>query len=72
MCKVIRATDKTCLAFKILGAGRCCQTQEDVRAAFKFAFDSIKPKDAVVVGMFPKYKHEPLLNTQHAVAAMGG
>ena len=70
MCEAIRSTDKTCLAFKILGAGRHCRTQEDVRAAFAFAFAEIKPKDAIVVGMFPKYEDQILLNAQYA-AEMG-
>jgi len=71
MCKAIRATDKTCLAFKILGAGRRCETQEDVRAAFKFTFENIKSKDAVVVGMFPKYEDQVLLNAEYTAEAVG-
>ncbi len=51
MCKVIRQVDQPCLAFKILGAGRRCENQEMVRAAFEFAFAHIKPGDAVIVGM---------------------
>jgi hypothetical protein len=71
MCQVIRATDKMCLAFKILGAGRRCETQDDVRSAFRFAFDNIKPKDAVVVGMYPKYEEQISLNVGHVLAACG-
>ncbi|MFH1742800.1 MAG: hypothetical protein ABIH23_27665 [bacterium] len=59
MCRFVRATEKTCLVFKILAAGRKCGTPEDVRSAYQYAFASIKPKDAVVVGMFPKY-HDQL------------
>lgn len=69
MCKVIRQTDKMCLAYKILGAGRCCATQEDVAEAFRYAYANIKPRDAVVVGMFPKYLDQIGLNVRHAVAA---
>jgi hypothetical protein len=54
MVQTIRATDKTCLAFKILAASRKCATPDDVRAAFRYAFESIKPQDAVVVGMFQR------------------
>ncbi|MBT3274051.1 MAG: hypothetical protein HN368_12915 [Spirochaetales bacterium] len=68
MCRVIRQTEKTCLAFKILGASRLCATQEDVAAAFHFAFSQIKPKDAVVVGMFPKDVDQIALNVQHTIA----
>jgi hypothetical protein len=54
MCETIRKTSKPCLAFKILAAGRHCASRESRREAFRFAFDNIKPVDAVVVGMFPK------------------
>lgn len=55
MARRILATDKTVLAFKILGAGRNSQSPEATREAFRWAFAHIKPKDAIVVGMFPKY-----------------
>jgi len=71
MCRVIQHTDKTCLAFKILGASRLCSTQQEVAAAFRFAFSNIKPKDAVVVGMFPKDIDQITLNVQHTMAACG-
>jgi len=71
MCEVIRATRKMCLAFKILGAGRRCAAQDDVRKAFRFAFDNIKPTDAVVVGMYPKHEDQIALNVQYAIEACG-
>lgn len=55
MCKTIRKTTKTCLAFKILAAGRTCDTEEQVRKAFEFVLGHIKPADAVIVGMYPRY-----------------
>ena len=54
MCAVIRQVKQTCLAFRILGAGRRCASQEVVREAFRFAYSNIKPGDAVIVGMFPR------------------
>jgi hypothetical protein len=54
MTQVIRQVKQPCLAFKILGAGRLCSSQETVKEAFKFAFDNIKPTDGVIVGMFPR------------------
>jgi hypothetical protein len=69
MCKVIRATSRTCLAFKILAASRRCATQENVREAFRFALANIKPKDAVVVGMFPKYLDQVAANVEYTVEA---
>ncbi|MDH7571549.1 MAG: hypothetical protein QHJ73_18385, partial [Armatimonadota bacterium] len=71
MCALIQQTRKQCLAFKILAAGRKCATQEMVREAFRFAFAQIKPTDAVVVGMFPKYIDQIALNVEHARHAMG-
>lgn len=71
MCQVIRKTRKTCLAFKILAASRVCATQREVAAAFQFAFTHIKPKDAVVVGMFPKHIDQIGLNIQHTIKACG-
>jgi hypothetical protein len=55
MCEMIRRTRKPCLGFKILAAGRRCGTPEDVRKAFEFAFQNIKPSDGVIVGMYPRY-----------------
>lgn len=42
----IRRIKKPCIAYKIMGAGRI-----DAGMAFEYAFDSIKPTDAVNVGM---------------------
>lgn len=49
-CKVIREVDKTFLAFKIMAGGR-----NDPNEAFEYAYKNIKPKDAVVIGIFTKY-----------------
>jgi len=64
MCEVIRKVSKPCLAFKILAAGRRCDSPEVVRRAFEFAFKNIKPTDAVIVGMFPKLSDQIAENTQ--------
>ncbi len=70
MCRFIRATKKICLAYKILGAGRQCATQQQVRQAFAYAFANIKPTDAVVVGMWQKYEDQVRLNVEHALAVL--
>ncbi|MCI8624611.1 MAG: hypothetical protein HFG26_13265 [Provencibacterium sp.] len=70
MYKAIRAVDKPCLAFKILGATRRCQSQETVRAAFEEAFCSIKPQDAVIVGMYPKDCDQVALNCRYTAEAI--
>ena len=66
MTRVIRQVKQPCLGFKILGAGRLCSSQETVRAAFKFAFENIKPTDGVIVGMFPWSFDEVSANAQFA------
>jgi hypothetical protein len=56
--QVARQTPKTCFLFKILAAGRVTRSPQAVDAAFAEAFSSIKEKDCVVVGMYPRYKDE--------------
>ena len=58
MTKVIRQVEKPCLGFKILAAGRMCSKAQKVEAAFKFAFEHIKPTDGVIVGMYPRYNDQ--------------
>jgi hypothetical protein len=58
MAEVVRRTPKPCLFFKIMAASRNCTTPEATRAALQFAFDHIKPTDAVVVGMLQKHKNQ--------------
>ena len=58
MLKVIRQVKKPCLAFKILGAGRLCETDDSVEEAFQYALSRIKKTDAIIVGMWPKFKDE--------------
>ena len=70
MYKTIRSVNKPCLAFKILGSTRRCQTQETVKAAFDEAYSNIKPIDAVIVGMYPKNIDEISLNAGYARAAI--
>jgi len=66
MTQVIRQVKQPCLAFKILGAGRLCSSEEQVRAAFQFAFENIKPTDGVIVGMFPWFFDEIGANVKYA------
>ena len=51
MAAVIRRVPKPVLAFKVLAAGRHGGTQEEARAAFRFAYTRIKPTDGIVVGV---------------------
>lgn len=58
MCQVIRSISKPCIAYKILASGRNSKSYHDLENSFKFAFQNIKPIDAVLVGVFQKYKDQ--------------
>ncbi len=62
MYKVMRQTEKPCLAFKILAAGRLSDRTEWVEAAFEQAFAQMKLNDAVIVGMYPEYEDQVAIN----------
>jgi hypothetical protein len=52
MFKVIQATRKPCLAYKVLAAGRKIDDPAQVRASFETALSNIKSTDALIVGMY--------------------
>jgi len=56
--RVARQTQKTCFLFKILAAGRVTRSPQSIDEAFATALANIKPKDCIVVGMYPRYKDE--------------
>jgi hypothetical protein len=55
MFKTILQTRKTCLAYKILAAGRRIEGPAQVRQCFETAFANIKPTDGVIVGMYQQF-----------------
>jgi hypothetical protein len=55
MMRVMRATTKPCLAYKILAAGRRVGSAESVKGCFGEAFAGIKPNDALLVGMYQQF-----------------
>ena len=59
MFKVMRQTARPCLAFKILAAGRLSDRPEWVEQAFRDTFQSIKPNDAAIVGIYDRYSDQP-------------
>lgn len=63
MLSVVRQVKKTCLAFKILAAGRASSPQA-IDRAFEFAYSNIKPQDAVIVGMYPRYSDQVRENAE--------
>ena len=62
MFKVMGQTRRPCLAFKILAAGRLSKKKEWVEKAFRDTFRSIKPNDAVIVGIYDRYSDQPAEN----------
>jgi len=71
MTAFVRQTSKPCLVCKVLASGRKCRTQKDVRQAFRFVLERIKPTDAMVVGMFSKRIDQVGLNAEHIRALCG-
>ncbi len=52
MFKVVQATRKPCLVYKVLAAGRRVGSPAEVRACFATALAKVKPTDALIVGMY--------------------
>jgi hypothetical protein len=42
-----------------------CQSQDNVKEAFRFAFQNIKPSDGVIVGMYPRFFDEVSANAKY-------
>jgi hypothetical protein len=55
MFKVVQAVRKPCLVYKVLAAGRRIDSPAEVRRCFETALSSIKPTDAMIVGMYQKF-----------------
>jgi hypothetical protein len=55
MFKMVQATKKPCLVYKVLAAGRRVGTKSEVRQCFATALEKIKPTDAMIVGMYQQH-----------------
>ncbi len=66
MFKAMRQTKRPCLAFKILAAGRLSERREWVENAFRQAYQSIKPNDAVIIGIYDKFGDQPAEDAGYA------
>ena len=71
MCDTIRKTQKTCLAFKLFAAGRAATTPEQVSEVYEYVFGHIKPTDAVVVGMYPRFHDQMVTENADLVKKFG-
>ena len=58
MCGIIRSTDKPCIAFKVLAAGRAINSKNQIREEFDFTLKNIKPNDILLVGMYQKFNDQ--------------
>ncbi len=58
MLEAVRKVKKPCLVYKLLAAGRRCNSRQEVRQAFEFAYHHMKPSDAAIVGMYPRYSDQ--------------
>ncbi len=58
MCHAIRNTKKTCLAYKVLAAGRLIDSPKLIDEAFEFTLRNIKPNDGMIVGMYPRFSDQ--------------
>ncbi len=71
MLSTIRALRKPVLAFKILAAGRLCDTPQSVCEAICDAYAGIKRTDGVIVGLFPKHFDQVEADLGYAEKACG-
>jgi hypothetical protein len=59
MFKVMNQTKRPCLAFKILAAGRLSDRRHWVEQAFRETYQSIKPTDGAIIGIYDRYSDQP-------------
>ena len=58
MFKVIQATHRPCLVYKVLAAGRRVGSSQEVREGIKDALAGIKSTDAMIIGMYQKFSDQ--------------
>ena len=58
MAEAIRKADKPTLVYKVLAAGRKCQSEKQKRQAIDWAFQNIKPTDVALIGLYPRYSDQ--------------
>jgi hypothetical protein len=59
MFSVMNQTTRPCLAFKILAAGRLSDRKQWVEQAFRETYQSIKPNDGAIIGIYDRYSDQP-------------
>jgi hypothetical protein len=64
MAEAVRQVDKPALVYKVLGAGRKCNSEDQKRKAIEWAYHNIKPVDATIIGLYPRYSNQVAETTQ--------
>lgn len=55
MSKAIQRTEKPCLIFKVLAAGRTIGSTQQIRDEVKYAIENSKPNDVLLLGMYQQF-----------------
>jgi hypothetical protein len=71
MFKMIQATKKPCLVYKVLAAGRRVDSSQQVRRGIEEALAGIKSTDAMIVGMYQKFSDQVGENAAIVRAILG-
>ena len=58
MVEAIRKVSKPTLVYKVLGAGRKCNSEAQKQEAISWAYKNIKPIDATIIGLYPRYSDQ--------------
>ncbi len=58
MAEAVRKVNKPVLVYKVLAAGRKCGSEEEKRKAIDWAYKNIKPIDATIIGLYPRYSDQ--------------
>lgn len=58
MAAAVRKVDKPTLVYKVLAAGRKCGSEAQKRQAIAWAYKNIKPTDATIIGLFPRFSDQ--------------
>ncbi len=58
MAAAVRKVDKPTLVYKVLAAGRKCRSEAQKRKAIEWAYKNIKPIDATIIGLFPRFSDQ--------------
>lgn len=58
MAEAVRKVSKPALVYKVLAAGRKCDSEDQKREAIAWAYKNIKPIDATIIGLYPRYSDQ--------------